>query len=232
MHPGIQSWKNLVIYAFNAFSIPLLLKTLFSPWENDNTDGTKLGLLEKIVFAIFSRILGFIARVIYIFFGLVFTILTTATFPIFLIFPIKIEKEFLQNLGSFGAHLSYGNTFTLNSHSKNTNVPTSLKIYGKEKVLRMIERGLSIDSNHNILLVGENGVGKSTIISHLKRLGKSGLSFPGIRNHRIVELSVEGISLNDFDKAMNEASKAGNIIVVLKNIYKYQSLYELSLIHI
>ena len=74
MHPGIQSWKNLLIYAFNAFSIPLLIGTLFSPWENDSAKGSNFGLLEKIVFGLFSRILGFITRIIFIFLGLIFTI--------------------------------------------------------------------------------------------------------------------------------------------------------------
>ncbi len=101
MHPGIQSWKNLVIYAFNAFSIPLLVKTLLSPWGNDTAHGDKLGLLEKVVFAIFSRILGFMARVIYILIGLIFTFLVILTFPIFFLIPIKISGEYLENLPSF-----------------------------------------------------------------------------------------------------------------------------------
>ena len=226
MHPGIQSWKNLVIYAFNAFSIPLLSKTLFSPWQNDTARGTKLGLLEKIVFSIFSRVLGFIARIICIFLGLIFTIIVILTFPIFLLIPIKINREFLENLDSFGSSLSYGNTFILNTHSHDVKALSSQKLYGKEKVLRMIERGLSKDTNHNVLLVGETGVGKSVVISHLKRLGQSGLSFPSIRNHRVVELSIEGLSLDDFDKAMNEAARAGNVIIVIENIHEYESLFE------
>ena len=226
MHPGIQSWKNLVVYAFNAFSIPLLLKTLLSPWENDKAKDAKLGFFEKLVFAIFSRFLGFIARIIYIFIGLIFTIFIILTFPIFLVLPIKISREYLQTLPSFGISLSYGKTFSLNAHSHDIVTPSSLRLYGKEKALRMIDRGLSKDTNHNILLVGETGVGKSTIISHLGRLGQSGLSSFGIRNHRVVELNIEGISLDDFDKAMNDAEEAHNVIIVIENIHEYPSLYE------
>lgn len=225
MNIGIQSWKNLVIYAFNAFSIPLLFKTLFSPWEND-TAGKEYSFIERFVFGIFSRFLGFVARIIYISIGLIFTIIMIATFPLFFILPIKISREFLENCDSFGASLSYGNTYYLNKHGHDVYTPSSLKVYGKEKALRMIERGLSKDTARNILLVGETGVGKSILISHLGRLGRSGLSFSGIHNHRVVELALEGLSLDDFDKSMNEASKAGNVIVIIKNIHEYESIYE------
>lgn len=225
MHPGIQSWKNLVIYAWNAFSIPLLLKTLFSPWEND-TVSRDMKIEEKIAFAIFSRVLGFVARITFIILGLIFTLGVILTFPLFFLVPIKISREYLETLPSFGAFLSYGNTFSLNKHGHDVVAPSELKLYGKEKMLRMIERGLSKNINHNVLLVGEAGVGKATAISNLGRLGESGLSFAGIRNHRVVELELEGLSLEDFDNAMNEAAEAGNVIVVIKNIDRYESLYE------
>ena len=226
MHSGIQSWKNLVVYAFNAFSIPLLFKTLLSPWEKDTAKDTKLSFVERLVFGLFSRVLGFIARIFYISIGLIFTLFIILTFPIFLLIPIKISKEFLETLPSFGVSLSYGATFSLNAHSHDVNTSSGLKLYGKEKALRMLERALSKENNRNVLLVGETGVGKSVLISHLGRLGQSGLSFSGIRNHRVVELSLEGLSLNDFEKSMTEAEEAGNVIIIIENIHEYTSLYE------
>jgi len=226
MHPGIQSWKNLLIYAFNAFSTPLLLRTLFSPWEMDRSAGPRFSFIERFAFAVVSRILGFIARLILIICGLAFTALVFLTFPIFFFIPIKISSDFLQNLGSVGSQLSFGSTFALNTHSHEVASPSAQKFYGKEKALRMIERGLAKDTNHNILLVGDSGVGKSTLISWLGRLGKSGFAFPGIRHHRVVELAMEGLSLENFDKSLNEAASAGNVILVIENIHIYESLYE------
>lgn len=226
MHPGIQSWKNLVIYAFNAFSIPLLFKTLFLPWKMDKNAGSHFSFLEQVVFSIFSRILGFVARAVLIIIGLAFTILAILTFPVFFLLPIKINRDYLQNLGSLGASLSYGETYTLNAHSRDVALLSSQKIYGKEKALRMIERGLSKETNHNVLLVGDTGIGKSTLISYLGHLGQSGLSFSGIHHHRVVELFTEGLSLSDFDKCLKEAARAGNVILVIENIHAYEVLYE------
>lgn len=226
MQPGIQSWKDLVIYAFNAFSIPLLFKTLFLPWKMDKNAGSHFSFLEQVVFSIFSRILGFVARAVLIIIGLAFTILVILTFPIFFLLPIKINRDYLQNLGSFGASLSYGETYTLNAHSRDVALLSSQKIYGKEKALRMIERGLSKESNHNVLLVGDTGIGKSTLISYLGHLGQSGLSFSGIHHHRVVELFTEGLSLSDLDKCLKEAARAGNVILVIENIHAYEVLYE------
>jgi ATP-dependent Clp protease ATP-binding subunit ClpC len=225
MHPGIQSWKNLVIFSYNFFSVPLLAKTLFSPFQND-TPSKNFDILETVVFFIFSRILGFIFRIILIILGLVVTFLMILTFPIFFFIPIKINRDTLRDYGSIGSELSYGNTFYLNKHSHDMLSIGKIKLYGKEKALRMIERALDKDTLRNVLLVGETGVGKSLVVSYLGRLGKSGLAFPGIAHHRVVNFVPADISVEDFEHAMHEASSAGNVILAIENVDAYEGVYE------
>ncbi len=224
MHPGLESWRYFVIYAFNAFSIPLLIKTLLAPWKQDK-DAGELGVLERVVFFIFSRILGLIARVILIILGLLFTIVAVISFPIFFFIPIKISREHFANMGSVGAELSYGSTFVLNKHGQDLMSDPRQKLFGKEKAVRMIERGLARAVNHNVLLVGDTGVGKTTTLGYLGRLAHSGLSDPSLRHHRVVSLLVEGMSETDFDTALHEAEHSGNVILVIENIHSYQALF-------
>lgn len=226
MHAGIRSWKNLVAYAYNAFSIPLLLRTLFAPWKRDKASGPEYGILEKVAFAVISRILGLAARLVMIAIGLAFTLLAVATFPVFLLIPFKVNRESLVDLPTFGSSLSYGNTYTLNAHSAGICAPSGQKFFGKDKIFRMIERGLDKDTNRNILLVGDTGVGKTAVLGWLGRVGRSGLSFPGIRHHRVVALATESISSEDFDACLRQAARAGNVILVIENIHAYTALFE------
>lgn len=225
MHSGTESFKNLITFAYSYFSIPLLLNTLFHPFQNDKPS-KNFDILEIIVFAIFSRILGFAMRIVLIIIGLIFTILILFTFPLFLIFPIKINKENLIDLGSIGYQLSYGNTFHLNKYSKEISSLNGVKLFGKDKALRMVERSLNKDKNRNVLLVGENGVGKSTIISYLGHLGKSGLSSSGIAHHRVLHFIPENISEDEFYKSMEEARSSGNVILCIENVDNYNNIFD------
>lgn len=224
MHPGIKSWQNLVSFSYNFFCIPLLSKTLFTPFQNDKPN-KKFDILERVVFFFLSRILGFGLRFILIVIGLVFTFLMILTFPIFFFTPIQIEKETLRDLGSVGSELSYGITFYLNKHTRDLLSMGNIRLFGKDKVIRMIERALDKDSNRNVLLVGETGVGKSLILSYLGRIGKSGLSFPGIAHHRVIGFEPQNIEANAFIGAMNEANSAGNVILAIENIHEYENLF-------
>ena len=70
----IKAWKNFLSFGLNYFSIPLLLKTLFSPWRKYTwvyPRGFDLGkYLEVVCSNLISRVLGLILRIFLIIIGL------------------------------------------------------------------------------------------------------------------------------------------------------------------
>lgn len=69
-----QAWKNFLKFNLNYFSIPLLLKTLFSHWRRYRwvyPKGLNIGKWFEVAFSnLISRVLGAIMRIILIFIGI------------------------------------------------------------------------------------------------------------------------------------------------------------------
>ncbi len=71
----INIWKNFIIFVQEYYSIPLLLRTLFSPWKRDVTRKPRgldiKKLFEALAFNAISRTIGFLVRSVTIIFGLI-----------------------------------------------------------------------------------------------------------------------------------------------------------------
>lgn len=70
----LRAWKNLILFNLNYFSIPLLLKTLFSPWRGYSYSYGRGFDFNRYIEAFFSnlifKILGAVIRSALIFIGL------------------------------------------------------------------------------------------------------------------------------------------------------------------
>jgi hypothetical protein len=81
-------WMNIAWFVTHFFSMPLLLRTLFSPWKRVRTEHTKYGLedlAETILFNIMSRVVGAFIRVVLLVVGFVTLVLVFAGYISFLI---------------------------------------------------------------------------------------------------------------------------------------------------
>jgi len=68
-------WKNITTFLFNFFSIPILVKTFFSPWKRLQAEREREGfdLFDSMSTAfvnLIMRIVGMMMRTVLIFFGL------------------------------------------------------------------------------------------------------------------------------------------------------------------
>lgn len=72
-------WQNFISFGLNFFSIPLLLKTLFSPWRRYRWNYPKRfdvkEFLNTLVSNTFSRIIGGFCRIILIIVGIIFQVI-------------------------------------------------------------------------------------------------------------------------------------------------------------
>lgn len=66
-------WMNIAWFVTHFFSMPLLFRTLLSPWKRVRTEHTQYGLedyAETILFNIMSRVVGALIRSVLLVFGL------------------------------------------------------------------------------------------------------------------------------------------------------------------
>lgn len=75
----IQVWKNYIAFATNYFSLTLLLKTIISPWRRNAWRYPKTFDIQEyanvFVSNIFSRLIGFLLRIVLIIVGAVFQVI-------------------------------------------------------------------------------------------------------------------------------------------------------------
>lgn len=80
-------WFNFAWFITHFFSIPLLFRTLFSPWKRLSDGYTREGfekMAETFVFNLMSRVLGFLVRAVILAIGLSLLLLALVVFIAFL----------------------------------------------------------------------------------------------------------------------------------------------------
>lgn len=153
---------------------------------------------------------------------------------------IQLKKRFwskdnLANKGAIAKHLAYGFTVTLDKFS--TDWTTNIEAQKVSQAIFFHHQGLDscetilakIQEVNNVLLVGEPGVGKSSIIYKLAQRIFLNKSLSVLNSKRVVFLDLSLIfSQASKDRAeaildtiCQEVVRAGNIILVIDNFHDY-----------
>jgi ATP-dependent Clp protease ATP-binding subunit ClpC len=147
--------------------------------------------------------------------------------------PLKLEN--LLKIPPLGKNLAFGYTPTLNRYCTDLArpLPYSHHLVGRQRETSQMEQILSRTTGNNVLLVGEPGVGRHTIVEEFAKKIKEGRVNPSLAHKRILDLGLRRL-LSEAKSAMSakgviesvlaEAAYAGNIILVIENFDQYVSI--------
>lgn len=139
-------------------------------------------------------------------------------------------KENLMEIPGIGRDWTYGYTIILDKLTydlSKENFPLE-NLVGRKDQIDQLQRELSKEESNNVLLVGEPGVGRRTITIGLAKLIFEGKSFENLLLKRALLLDVHQIvdsnsseTQKNMVSVLEEAKKAGNIILVIPSIEEF-----------
>jgi len=143
------------------------------------------------------------------------------------------QKENLFAKGGIGRTWLYGWTVNLDKYSSELgNLQDSRHLIGRRIEVESIGRILLKSGQSNVLVVGDPGVGKRTLVRQFARLVKQGRTASSLAFRRVLELDLnsalaglnnEGQTKERLIRIFNEASGAGDIILVINDFHNFVS---------
>ncbi len=145
-------------------------------------------------------------------------------------------RENLSQRGSVAR--DWVSTYTLNLDRFGNDLRERIKknsfreIIGHNQEALLAERALSKETQRNVLLVGEPGVGKFSVVEKIAQRAYAGRSTLALNYKRIIDLDLSSLvsAASEtsqaevlFDLCFQEVLKAGNVVLCLKNIDSFVS---------
>jgi ATP-dependent Clp protease ATP-binding subunit ClpC len=141
------------------------------------------------------------------------------------------SREKLSRFTSFGRDWSYGQIYTLKKYERALSVGTysQHKIHSSYGVKELQELELTLSKNRdaNVLLVGDDEVGKLEIIGNLYSMIETGSAVSSLQHKRLIVLDTDRFTASNGSKSvfekefinmMVEGINAGNIIFVIDDL--------------
>jgi len=146
------------------------------------------------------------------------------------------RKKYLERFNPIGKHWKYGYTVTLDSHATEISKfdPTDyryVQLIGYKEELEMAQLIMKREGQNNVLLIGDPGIGKRSIIHYIAKLIHSGDVDEKLLDKRVMLLDLGSAVSSVVDKGgdpehamhslFQEAAYAGNIVLAIDDIAKY-----------
>src|SRR3989338_444130 len=140
--------------------------------------------------------------------------------------------ENLFRVGGLAKDWAYGEAYFLENFAQELR-PSKIRkeeLIGREREIGLLESALLKKSGANVLIVGETGAGKHALLFGLINMIHEGSVFPELEHKRVFELHSDTITASGKSKAgveeiliktLNEAVRAGNIILVIDNFPEF-----------
>ena len=143
----------------------------------------------------------------------------------------------LLTRGSVGRDFAAGYTITLDRFSFDWKDKIGKNIFreivGHEEEIRQVERILEKEQNKNVLLVGEPGVGRGSIVEAMAQRAFLGISAPSVNHKRILQFDIAALKAQAqsqeetemlLEKCFLEVIKAKNVILAINDFHNYVSI--------
>ncbi len=139
----------------------------------------------------------------------------------------------LAKAGTMGQEWAAGYTLTLDQYSSDLTLAAGRannEVIGHQKEIEAVEAILSRSDINDVLLVGEPGSGRRSVIQAVSRRSFLGQGAPAIKYKRVVEIDLVSLlaRMPDMEKAeetldavFREAISAGNVILVIDEFHNY-----------
>lgn len=143
------------------------------------------------------------------------------------------REENLFNFRGFAKDWTYGYTPLLEWYARPINVLASYEhLIGREQELSLLERELSKSRQSNVLVIGEHGVGKMSLVQRFAQLVEEGKVVPNLAYRRVILLDLKqalagltnlGQLEEQIVKIFTQAQASGNIILVINDFHNFVS---------
>ena len=139
----------------------------------------------------------------------------------------------LMKIQPLGYDWTSGFTIHLNQFGDDA-LGTRPYLIGREEELSELERALMKESGANVVLIGEDGVGKHSVIYELAKRSQEGTVAPQLAYKRFIRLDIEKVlsqyqtstqQETFFSELLQEGDRAKNIVLIIDNLGRYLSNY-------